>query len=200
MLILCDTNPDLCEEWHKVFDGNGDFKIICGSAFAVPDRVDAIVSPANSFGFMDGSFDYFLTQRFGLCVQEYFQDAITRSPYTGELLVGQVLPIPTHDRTIPYVLAAPTMRVPMILGANTINPFLAFKAIVQYWIHGEVSLENIVVPGLGTGVGKVPYKLCAEQMLRAYKAIIRKYRPSTWHEAVRWQLELTNQEFRDLQK
>ena len=44
--------------------------------------------------------------------QEMLQDKI-RNKFEGELLVGQATILSTNDRQIPYLIAAPTMSVPM---------------------------------------------------------------------------------------
>ena len=40
----------------------------------------------------------------------------------GELFVGTAEVVETDHAGIPYLIAAPTMRVPMILGPETVNP------------------------------------------------------------------------------
>ena len=52
-LILCDKNIALCNEWQKYFKNEQNIKIICADFKSVP-KYDCIVSPANSFGIMDG--------------------------------------------------------------------------------------------------------------------------------------------------
>ena len=54
-LILCDTNPNICAAWRMYFVDE-KVEIIEGTFTNVLD-FDCIVSPANSFGIMDGGFD-----------------------------------------------------------------------------------------------------------------------------------------------
>ena len=52
VLRLRDRNPALVEAWRRNFEGIERVEISQGDIFGV--TADAIVSPANSFGYMDG--------------------------------------------------------------------------------------------------------------------------------------------------
>ena len=87
---------------------------------------DAIVSPANSFGFMGGGIDAAYARFFGRDLESRLQ-AKLRKDFYGGLPVGQaILLLPTQHRLIPWLISAPTMRVPMDIS-NTPNAFLAFR-------------------------------------------------------------------------
>jgi hypothetical protein len=84
-LILTALQPQLAQAWNSIC---GDFDFVSvyeGSIFEV--SCDAVVSPANSFGSMNGGIDLFYSRFFGWHVQERLQHAI-RSYHYGELLVG----------------------------------------------------------------------------------------------------------------
>jgi hypothetical protein len=93
---LRDRNPQIVQAWKKHFNGVGDVDISCGDIFDLGDRIDAVVSPANSFGFMDGGIDYVYSLRFGWQLQERLQ-AHLQKYHDGELLVGEGVVIPTYD-------------------------------------------------------------------------------------------------------
>ena len=88
-------------------------------------RADAIVSPANSFGFMDGGIDAVYTAFFGPRLQRDVQSAIRLLP-RQELLVGEALAVNTGNARYPCCIAAPTMRRPMRLWDGT-NAYLAAR-------------------------------------------------------------------------
>jgi O-acetyl-ADP-ribose deacetylase (regulator of RNase III) len=49
----------------------------------------------------------------------------------GELLVGQAMVLETGDRQIPFLISAPTMRIPTNFNIDTsVNAYLAMKAIL----------------------------------------------------------------------
>ena len=118
----------------------------------------------------------------GWQVQQKLQKQI-REKYNGELLVGQAELIETGNEEIPFCISAPTMRVPMILE-NSPNVYLATRAVLLL-AKNEPRIKTITMSGMGTGVGKVPYNICAKQMKQAYDdVILGKYKfPETWEEA-----------------
>src|SRR5206468_10834449 len=125
-IILSAVEPSLTEAWEKFC---GDIECVTvhrGSILQL--SCDAIVSPANSFGFMDGGIDMLYSQHFGWKVQERLQ-ALIRKRHHGELLVGAAEIVDTDHPRIPFVIAAPTMRVPMILR-DSVNPYLAARAVL----------------------------------------------------------------------
>ena len=169
-LFLPYLDDALGDAWRKHFGGEEAVTIIKSDITKVP--CDAIVSPANSFGFMDGGLDYQLTEFFGPGVQDSLQEII-REKYHGELLVGQVLIISTENEKIPWLVCAPTMRVPMHIQTS-INAYLSMKAIlVAVNDHTEKpEINSIAVPGLGTGVGSLAPQTAAYQMWVAYEEIV----------------------------
>lgn len=166
--ILMDTNPKLIDAWRECFDGTS-VQIREGDITRV--IVDALVSPANSFGFMDGSLDYAISERLGWGLEKQLQLQIKALP-EGELLVGSALILETGDPHIPFLVSAPTMRIPTNFNIDTsINAYLAMKAIL---IHtGRNSrINSVAIPGLCTGVGRMQPVICARQMRYAYDEIV----------------------------
>lgn len=175
-IILRDRNEGLVEAWKSWFkDEAGEFQIECGDIFDGP--ADCIVSPANSFGIMNGGIDQAYTERFGLVVQERIQKVI-RDDYWGELPVGCCVIVPTDDPEYPWCASAPTMRVPEQVS-TTLNAYHAFRAVRMAVARHNKSpyadvprwrINSILSPGLGTATGKLDYELCARQMLCATRA------------------------------
>ncbi|CAN0371177.1 unnamed protein product, partial [Ectocarpus sp. 4 AP-2014] len=133
-------------------------------------RADAVISPANSCGFMDGGIDLVYSQRFGWGLQRDLQKAIC-TYWDGELPVGAALIVETRDELIPYVVSAPTMRVPLSVP-DTVNAYLAFRAaLLAIDRHNRGALnkiESVLCPGLATAIGEMPASVCAQQMRNAY--------------------------------
>ncbi|HVF85199.1 MAG TPA: macro domain-containing protein, partial [Abditibacteriaceae bacterium] len=191
-IILTGVEPELVQAWQKFCGDLEDVAVHHGSIFDV--QCDAVVSPANSFGFMDGGIDMLYSRRFGWHVQERLQQLI-REVHHGELLVGAAEIVET-DAHIPFLIAAPTMRVPMILR-DSVNPYLAARAALSLVKHGvfhsgfhqgtpvhEV-VHSVAFPGLGTGVGQVGPDVCAHQMRTAIEDVLLEKRPFpiNWAEA-----------------
>jgi O-acetyl-ADP-ribose deacetylase (regulator of RNase III) len=178
---LIDRNHHLCELWTKEFKEYDNVTVHQGDFFGLP--TDCVVSPANSFGFMDGGLDGYITNKLGLQVQQKLQDQIARK-YEGELLVGQATLVETKSPLVPYLISAPTMRVPMRLPKDTINPYLAMKAMLFCTLGHLDKINTITIPGLGTGVGMVDFEVCARQMRVAYENVIENPMnfPKSWRE------------------
>lgn len=198
-IVLTSVDKPLSEAWQRACGGLECVKIHAGSIFDV--ECDAVVSPANSFGFMDGGIDMLYSGHFGWHVQDRLQDAICKHHH-GELVVGSAEIVETDNPGIPYLIAAPTMRVPTILS-ESVNPYLAARAVlllVKYGrfrfgaLKGEAisdAVQTVAFPGLGTGVGRMPPDLCARQVRAAIESVIlgESPFPMSWQDAqVRHQL------------
>ncbi len=169
---LRDINTAVAKAWEQQFAGLHNVEVSCGDIFE--HRADAIVSPANSFGYMDGGIDLIYSRVLGRHLEGRLQ-ALLRDQHFGELPVGQAVIVPTDHKAIPYLVSAPTMRVPTGIS-RTANVYLAFRAaLIAIQKHNENSAQEIgslLVPGLGTGVGDMPPERAARQMRIAYDAII----------------------------
>ena len=204
-IILAGIQPDLVKAWSETCGASEHVTIYPGSIFDV--ACDAIVSPANSFGFMDGGLDSQMSEYFGWHVQKRLQARI-QEKHHGELVVGTAEIIATDHRKIPFVISAPTMRVPMILK-DTVNAYLATRAaciLVKYghFDDGTAIAErvtSIAFPGMGTGVGQIPPHICARQMHAAFDDILSENCtfPRLWMEAQKRHQLLYRETSRDLQ-
>ncbi len=206
---LAATERELSAQWRRHCGDLPGVELCDGSILDL--EVDAVVSPANSFGFMDGGIDLAYSKRFGWDVQRRLQ-ALVRQRHHGELLVGAAEIVPTDEERIPFVVAAPTMRVPMILG-DTVNPYLAARAALLLVRHGTFAsgrlagrrvsryVRSIAFPGLGTGVGRVPPGVCARQVKAAIEEVLLGSSPfpATWSEAQERHQRLFGNRVRDLQ-
>lgn len=168
-IILTAVDTRLIEAWREFFGEEPNVTIIETDITQL--SCDAVVSPANSFGFMDGGLDYALSERFGWGLEKKLQQRIKELP-EGELLVGQAMVIETGDDIIPFLISAPTMRVPMNFNIDTsVNAYLAMKAILIK-AKNEPEINSVAIPGLCTGVGRMAPMIAARQMYQAYKEII----------------------------
>ena len=208
-IYLTAVEADLVAAWRQFCGDLGGVTIYEGSIFDVD--CDSVVSPANSFGFMDGGIDSLYSRRFGWQVQERLQKLI-RERHHGELTVGTAEIVAT-DAQIPFLISAPTMRVPMILR-DSVNPYLAARAALLLVKHGIFHggplqgtpicdvVKSVAFPGLGTGVGQVGPAVCAHQVRKAIEDVCLESRPfpATWADAQARHQRLYTDRVRDLQK
>lgn len=97
-VILTARDEKLFEAWQSFCGDLDNVFIYKGSILDV--SCDAVVSPANSFGFMDGGIDLIYSQFFGWQVQERLQEII-KTKYCGELLIGSAEIVETDNIKIP---------------------------------------------------------------------------------------------------
>ena len=189
-LILCDCNPILCTEWEKNFRDELKVQIICGDFKSVPEY-DCIVSPANSFGIMDGGFDLALINYFGHELMKHVQDKIG-TEYAGEQPVGTCLIVETGNKKHPYLAHTPTMRIPRIIKEydTVYNAMRAMLLAVQK--HSDI--KTVLCTGLGTATatGNVPPIIAAKQMYLAYKSVVQPPERIDWQTAVNTEQNILN--------
>jgi O-acetyl-ADP-ribose deacetylase (regulator of RNase III) len=170
-ILLLTFDSAMAAAWSKAFSGVPGVDVVEGDI--LEGRCDAVVSPANSFGFMDGGIDLAYRRYFGSDLQSRVQAKI-RSEFRGELPVGQAMIVPTGHETVPYLVAAPTMRIPDEIG-DTVNAYLAFRAALLAVIaHNDMNttlIKSLRVPALGTGIGAMPLGRAAYQMHAAYVSV-----------------------------
>lgn len=170
-LMLRDRTPEMVIAWLEAFSDEGPWSI--GGGDILHSKADAIVSPANSYGFMDGGIDLAYRNFFGLGLQNRLQAVIQRN-FNGCLPVGQAIIIPTLKESIPHMVAAPTMERPHNV-AKTDNAYIAMKAALQavrdFNARSDTPIQKILVPGLCTGIGRMDPFVSAKQMRRAFDEI-----------------------------
>ena len=174
-IYLRDRNASIVDAWKAAFSGYKDIEASQGDIFDI--KADSIISPANSFGFMDGGIDLAYTEYFGDQLQERLKKIIN-AEYYGEIPVGQSIVIETKNLNIKYLVSCPTMRVPENVE-NTVNAYLAFRAgliAVIKWNNENLSnkINSIICPGLGTLTGNIKPFACAIQMKSAYDSITKR--------------------------
>ena len=171
-IILCDTHLPLVEAWQAYFPSLPDVSVTCDNIFTL--EADALVSPANSFGRMDGGLDAQIVEFLGEDIESEVQQLI-RDRHDGELVVGQAEVVITQATQFPFLVVAPTMRVPQNVS-RTVNAYLAFRAALRAvrdfnGEHGDI-IRTLLVPGLGTDNGFMPPLRAARQMRAAYDQVM----------------------------
>ena len=150
----------------QVFGGHD--QVSFGSGDLLAAGVDAIVSPANSFGRMDGGIDLHYRNQLGLVVERRLVELIERRYADGELPVGEAIVVPTGHSSIKRMIAAPTMRTPQnIRGTDNIRRATLAALRAAAALKNPV-VERLGMPGMGTGVGRMDPHDAAEQMFEAW--------------------------------
>ena len=130
--------------------------------------VDAIVNPANSLMIMGGGVAAAIKRKGG---EEIEREARQYAPVeVGEAVV-------THAGKLParYVIHAPTMERPA-MRIESSNVAKAVRAALRK--ASELYLTSIAFPGMGTGVGGVPYSEAAKVMIKTIIEFVKEHKTS----------------------
>jgi O-acetyl-ADP-ribose deacetylase (regulator of RNase III) len=165
-LTLCDPNQELLAYLVQEFADYEQVEIVEGNLIHI--SCDALVSPANSFGDMGGGVDKVIDDYFEGKAQQAIQQKI-RDEWYGELPVGMAVIVEPIPQKKPVIISTPTMRIPGNIQ-GTLNVYLAMRAMLL--TAYRANLIHVACPGLGTGVGGIPYDEAAHQMKVAFQMII----------------------------
>ena len=106
---------------------------------------DAIVNPANSLGYMGGGVAGALKRVGGTTIEK---EALSKAP----IPVGSAIATTAGNLAATYVIHAPTMQRPaMRISADNVKK--ATRA--AFTVAQHLGVNNIAIPGMGTGVGGV---------------------------------------------
>ncbi|MES9779940.1 macro domain-containing protein [Bacillus thuringiensis] len=166
-LVLLAVTREMYNAFRERFDrwGNKNVVVYYGR-FEELGRIDCLVSPANSFGLMDGGMDKLIIDYFGKGLEDRVQQHIIDN-FMGEQPVGTSFVIETNHDCIPYLAHTPTMRLPRDIS-RTMNVFFAMKSMLNA-IENNPSIKTIAVPALGAGTGNLHPSEVARQMEKAYE-------------------------------
>jgi O-acetyl-ADP-ribose deacetylase (regulator of RNase III) len=126
---------------------------------------DAIVNPGNSYGYMGGGVAGAIKRIGG---SEIENEAISKAP----IPVGNAVATTSGSLPCKYVIHAPTMKEPA-MRINVENVTLATNAAFE--IAVELRINNIAIPGMGTGVGGVNTDDAAKTMINIAKNFEDKF-------------------------
>ena len=213
-LILCDIKEDLCKEWDAQIkqrlapEEQSHFTVLPHSFQQYKGTFDCIVSPANSYARLDGSFDALISNMF--CppnpdaVTDYCQEYI-HGIFNGYQVPGTCYMIPMsafNEKRFncKWIAHCPTMRVPMNCRWNKDIVYNCMWSLLNELRTHNTSkpqgqhIRTVLVTGLGTGIGRFPADTCASQMIVAYRHFVDNLRKTShttsWDEAIAKGLDL----------
>lgn len=126
---------------------------------------DAIVNPANSFGYMGGGVAGAIKRVGGVEIEN---EAVSKAP----IEVGKAVVTTGGSLACKYVIHAPTMEQPA-MRISVENVRLATRAALELGV--ELNLKTIAIPGMGTGVGRVSVEDAAEAIVNIAKEFENKF-------------------------
>ncbi len=175
-LYLLDRSVSMVAAWSEAFGGasgvipvRDDFARFMGSH----PEIDCVVSPANSYGIMDGGYDRAITDYFGEGLMHAVQHKII-DEWLGEQPVGTSISI-EHDKIT--LIHTPAMRVP----STIVDPVVVYHAMRSTLIEAmRKGIKMMVVPAFGAGCGLLPFDTVAELMAAAYRQVADPPKKLDW--------------------
>jgi len=169
-LWLVHPEDAMCTAFERRFAGLPGVRVIRG-AFEDLEPHDAFVTAGNAFGLMSAGIDAAVARFFGEEFVGRVQHQIM-DRYLGEQPVGTAFVLPTGHSSIPFLVHAPTMRVPgSISGTDRVYAatWAALLAVHAHNVASDETIETVAFPAMGTGFGGVPFDEAARQMAAAYR-------------------------------
>lgn len=126
---------------------------------------DAIINPANSFGYMGGGVAGAIKRVGG---KEIESEVVNKAP----IVVGKAIATTAGDLPCEHVIHAPTMKRPA-MRTSVKNIEQATQAALK--LAEKLNLRCIAIPGMGTGVGRVPQEKAAKAITTIVKEFEDKF-------------------------
>lgn len=183
-----DNSQEKCKLLKRSFQPKECYstKVHCGDFYDYAKnlkeqgKIFIVVSPANSFGMMDGGYDEAIRQFYlnecNTDIISFVQTSIGIE-YGGEQPIGTCLSVGSFGKSVPMLYHIPTMRFPMDVS-HTNNAYMAMKSLIlqvikdeeEYQIYGNV--DEIIVPIFCGGYGHMPTYQALWQMNLAWGRFI----------------------------
>lgn len=185
-LILSAPVPAMATAFEYYFQNTENVEIIRRPFETIPE-FDCMVSAANGFGLMDGGVDAAITAFFGTQLQRRVQKYIIQE-YLGEQPVGTAFVIETGNSKHPWLIHAPTMRVPLIIDGTDAVYNATRAALLAIFQHNKSAgedrkIKSVVFPAMGAGCGQVPPDSVARQMKLAWDSFTNPPTEINWQYA-----------------
>lgn len=187
--IFFDIDGNLLSDYSRALNNIEDVEV-CQEPTNLRDleeleEIDVFVSPANSYGWMNGGIDAAYSQIFPN-VQKHVQEKIAKLGYIDDYSKRSILPVGSATiismensnrrfETI-QIVCAPTMQMPANISRTPENIFYAMYAILKVTEYLPKDFK-VAVPGMGTGVGRVSSEESAKQIREAFLTYRRGLTP-----------------------
>jgi O-acetyl-ADP-ribose deacetylase (regulator of RNase III) len=180
-LWLVHPDDAMCEAFRHRFAGLPNVRIV-QARFEDLEPHDGFVTAGNAYGIMTAGIDAAVINRFGQPMMQQVQHHIM-GQYFGEQPIGTAFILPTGDTSLPFLVHAPTMRVPCGID-GTDNVYMAtWGALLAVQSHNQSSsrrIEVLAFPAMGTGFGQMPFIEAARQMAVAYRHFLEPPHRFDW--------------------
>lgn len=176
-IYIIDRSAEKLRPIRRYFENEASVTVVHSDfeSFMKTNHVECIVSPANSFGMMDGGYDLAITNWFGDQLQKRVQKYLIENLY-GEQPVGTSIYIDA-GRDNQSLIHTPSMRTPQAIK----DPLIVYQCMRSTLMcalqHG---VKSILIPLFGGATGMLDKEVIAEMMWLAYLQINNPPREITW--------------------
>src|SRR5262245_37852948 len=148
-LWMVHPEESMCTAFERRFAGLPGVRVIRGT-FEDLEPLDAFVTAGNAFGLMSAGIDAAVAQFFVEDLVGRVQHQII-DRYLGEQPVGTAFVLPTGHSSIPFLVHAPTMRVPgSISGTDRVYAatWAALLAVYAHNVDSDEKIETVAFPAM----------------------------------------------------
>src|SRR5215218_2163543 len=140
-LWLVHPDEAMCAAFRHRFAGLPGVRVV-RARFEGLEPHDCFVTAGNAFGMMTAGIDAAVVERFGDEFMRRVQHRIM-SDYFGEQPVGTAFVIETGDAALPFVVHAPTMRVPGSIEGTDKVYCSTWAALLAIQAHNATAEQKI---------------------------------------------------------
>jgi O-acetyl-ADP-ribose deacetylase (regulator of RNase III) len=158
-ILFCDISNKFEECYNLYLKKYENISYHCCDFVKLDNQFDCVVSPSNSFAILDGGFDGHISRYFNEIEQftvEMQKQLLDKSG--GYSQPGTCVLLETKVNKCKYVALCSTMVIPSVIVDYSIIYHCFWNLLITIHNHNKTSddkIKNILLTGLGTGVGNV---------------------------------------------
>ena len=155
-VLIADHNKSTIASINEC---NPSFEVEEGNPLAFD--IDAVVSPANTMGIMNGGYDAVLRRYFGIAIEYTVQKYLDKF----KIDVGQAIAVKTGHPKVNWLIVTPTVSVTGegLSGHESVSYACAYNSVKAAHERG---VKYLGMTGLGSGVGGIDRRESARQQVQ----------------------------------
>ena len=155
-VLIADHNKSTIASINEC---NPSFEVEEGNPLAFD--IDAVVSPANTMGIMNGGYDAVLRRYFGIAIEYTVQKYLEKF----KIDVGQAIAVKTGHPKVNWLIVTPTVSVTGegLSGHESVSYACAYNSVKAAHERG---VKYLGMTGLGSGVGGLDRRASARQQVQ----------------------------------
>ena len=164
-VLIADHNKSTIASIEEL---DPSFEVELGDPLAFD--IDAVVSPANTKGIMNGGYDAVLRRYFGIGIEYMVQQYLEKF----KIDVGQAIAVKTGHYKVDWLIVSPSVRVSGegLSGHTSVTYACAYNSVK---VAIEKKVKFLGMTGLGTGVGGLDRRKAARQQVRGIEDALGEF-------------------------